>query len=106
MIFDGERLYLHRYWHYESVLAKRLKSLGAPMIIKPTDGQKLAQWLNHLFARDYRYLFSALASLQSDSLPQVARQQLVCDHLDVVNSEGLDWDTIDQKLVSATKASP
>ena len=105
MIFDGERLYLHRYWHYESVLAKRLKSLGAPMIIKPTDGQKLAQWLNHLFARDYHYLFSALASLQSDSVPQVARQQLVCDHLDVVNSEGLDWDTIDQKLVSATKVS-
>ena len=105
MTFDGERLYLHRYWHYESVLAKRLSSLGAPMIIKPIDGQKLAQWLNHLFARDYHYLFSALASLQSDSASQVARQQLICDHLDVVNSEVLDWETIDQKLVSASKIS-
>lgn len=104
MIFDGERLYLHRYWHYEVVLANRLNSFGSPMILKPTDAQKLAELLNHLFARNYRYLFTALASAQSDgSSTQVLRQQLVCDHLDVVSSEQLDWPTIDQKLLSATK---
>ncbi|MER2497476.1 exodeoxyribonuclease V subunit alpha [Vibrio neptunius] len=104
MIFDGERLYLHRYWHYEVVLANRLNSFGSPMILEPTDAQKLADLLNHLFARNYRYLFTALASAQSDgSSTQVLRQQLVCDHLDVVSSEQLDWPTIDQKLLSATK---
>ncbi|NRB66355.1 MAG: exodeoxyribonuclease V subunit alpha [Vibrio sp.] len=104
MIFDGERLYLHRYWHYEVVLANRLNSFGSPMILKPTDAQKLAELLDHLFARNYRYLFTALASAQSDgSSTQVLRQQLVCDHLDVVSSEQLDWPTIDQKLLSATK---
>lgn len=104
MIFDGERLYLHRYWYYEVVLANLLNSFGSPMILKPTDAQKLTELLSHLFARNYRYLFTALASAQSEgSSTQVLRQQLVCDHLDVVNSEQLDWPTIDQKLLSVTK---
>ncbi|RSD32279.1 exodeoxyribonuclease V subunit alpha [Vibrio pectenicida] len=104
MIFDGERLYLHRYWHYEMMLAKRLNSFGSPMILKPTNVKKLTQLLNHLFARNYRYLFDSLVSVQSDgSSTQVIRQQLVCDHLDVVNGELLDWFTIDQKLLSVSK---
>ena len=27
------------------------------MILKPEEGQKLTELLNHLFARNYRYLF-------------------------------------------------
>ncbi|USD33127.1 MULTISPECIES: exodeoxyribonuclease V subunit alpha [Vibrio] len=104
MIFDGERLYLHRYWHYEVVLASRLNSFGSPMILKPVEVQKLTELLNHLFARNYHYLFTALASAQSEgSSTPVLRQQLVCDHLDVVSSELLDWPTIDQKLLNVTK---
>ena len=60
LIFDGTRLYLHRYWHYEVTLAARLNSFGSPMILKPDEVQKLTELLNHLFARTYRYLFDSM----------------------------------------------
>ncbi|MEH0758580.1 exodeoxyribonuclease V subunit alpha [Vibrio sp. 16] len=96
LVFDGERLYLHRYWHYEVTLAERLNSFGTPMILKPAEQQKLTELLNHLFARNYRYLFESIEN--SPSLTAVQRQQLVCDHLDVVAEEQIDWPAIDQKL--------
>ena len=105
LVFDGNRLYLKRYWHYEQHLAKRLLSFGTPMTLKPTDVQKLSELLNHLFARDYSFLFSALKQGQVDGKnTQVARQQKVCDMLDVVMSEQLDWQAIDQVLTSAQRA--
>ncbi|WP_260259692.1 exodeoxyribonuclease V subunit alpha [Vibrio intestinalis] len=104
LVFDGQRLYLHRYWHYEVSLAARLNSFGTPMILKPTDVQKLSQLLDHLFARSYHYLFSAFASIGLEATNQVQRQQMVCDHLDVVNDSQLDWNAIDQVLLSATRS--
>ncbi|KLN62805.1 exodeoxyribonuclease V subunit alpha [Vibrio sp. VPAP30] len=102
LIFDGERLYLHRYWYYEVTLAERLNSFGSPMILKPTEIQKLSKLLDHLFARNYRYLFEVInkSQQQGDSTP-VMRQRMVCDHLDVVAEDKLDWPTIDQKLLAA-----
>ncbi|KHD23904.1 exodeoxyribonuclease V subunit alpha [Vibrio caribbeanicus] len=96
LVFDGERLYLHRYWHYEVTLAERLNSFGTPMFLKPAEQQKLTELLNHLFARNYRYLYESIKN--SSSLTTVQRQQLVCDHLDVVAEEQIDWPAIDQKL--------
>ncbi len=60
LMFDGQRLYLHRYWHYEVTLAARLQSFGTPMILKPMAVQNLRQRLDKLFARDYRFLQQAL----------------------------------------------
>lgn len=106
LIFDGKRLYLHRYWHYEVALAERLNSFGSPMIQKPTEVQKLADLLDHLFTRNYRYLFEDIKkSFESGELNSVLRQRMVCDHLDVVCEEILDWPTIDQKLVAAKSVS-
>ncbi|MFM2589079.1 exodeoxyribonuclease V subunit alpha [Vibrio sp. TBV020] len=103
LIFDGARLYLHRYWHYEVTLAARLNSFGTPMILKPNEVQKLTELLNHLFARTYRYLFDSLIdSRNSGECSPVIRQRMVCDHLDVIAEDSLDWPTIDQKLVSVT----
>ncbi len=104
MIFDGERLYLHRYWHYEVALAERLNSFGSPMNLKLDEVKKLAELLDHLFARNYRYLFEALkkAELTGQS-SHVLRQRMVCDHLDVVNEENLDWPAIDQKLMGVSR---
>ncbi len=105
LVFDGARIYLHRYWHYEVTLADRLSSFGTPMILKPSDVQKLAQLLDHLFARSYQYLFAALATAAEQSgFNQVLRQQLVCDHLDVVDDSQLDWPAIDQLLLQAKRA--
>ncbi|NOH79052.1 exodeoxyribonuclease V subunit alpha [Vibrio sp. RE86] len=102
LIFDGKRLYLHRYWHYEVALSQRLNSFGSPMILKPDDVVKLSQLLDHLFARNYRYLFDSLNKANdSKELSPVVRQRLVCDFLDVVAEETLDWPTIDQKLLAA-----
>lgn len=102
LMYDGQRLYLHRYWHYEVALADRLHSFGTPMSLKPIDVQKLAELLDNLFARSYHYLYSALN--QDKATTQVSRQQLVCDHLDIVNETPLDWVAIDQTLVSAKSA--
>lgn len=102
LIYDGQRLYLHRYWHYEVALSERLNSFGSPMIQKPAEVQKLAQLLDHLFARNYRYLFEDISKLSQVSESNSGlSQRLVCDHLDVVDEENLDWPTIDQKLTSA-----
>lgn len=101
LMFDGQRLYLHRYWHYEVTLAHRLQSFGAPMILKPTDVQKpiqvqkLRELLNVLFERDYRFLFNGL---KSNETSQVSRQRMVCDFLDVVDDSQLNWSAIDAVL--------
>ncbi len=104
LMFDGERLYLHRYWHYEIALAERLNSFGTPMILKPDEVQKLSELLAHLFARNYRYLFEDIKKLEQESkVAPVALQRLVCDHLDVVDDENVDWPTIGQKLQGVSK---
>ncbi|MCV5261774.1 hypothetical protein OFC55_29270, partial [Escherichia coli] len=37
LMFDGERLYLHRYWHYEVTLAEKLNQLGAAVNLQPQE---------------------------------------------------------------------
>ncbi|MCG9702845.1 exodeoxyribonuclease V subunit alpha [Vibrio natriegens] len=102
LMFDGERLYLHRYWHYEVTLAEKLNQLGAAVSLQPQEFTRLSELLNHLFARQYHFLFNATAkATEAGSSTQVLRQQLVCDHLDVVASDALDWLAIDALLSHA-----
>lgn len=106
LIFDGTRLYLHRYWHYEVVLADRLNSLSAPVALSSSQRTNLAHTLNHLFARQYLYLFNALKELeQSGKSSAVSRQQLVCDHLDIVKADEVDWEAVDALLQSVHHTS-
>ena len=104
LMFDGERLYLHRYWHYEVTLAEKLNQLGAAVSLQPQEFTRLSELLNHLFARQYHFLFNAIAkATEAGNNSQVLRQQLVCDHLDVVASDALDWPAIDALLSQANK---
>ncbi|MBR9788169.1 MAG: exodeoxyribonuclease V subunit alpha [Vibrionaceae bacterium] len=104
LMFDGERLYLHRYWHYEVTLAEKLNQLGAAVSLLPQEFARLSELLNHLFARQYHFLFNALVKAnEAGSNNQVLRQQLVCDHLDIVASDVLDWPAIDATLNQANK---
>ncbi|WP_243974451.1 exodeoxyribonuclease V subunit alpha [Vibrio natriegens] len=104
LMFDGERLYLHRYWHYEVTLAEKLKQLGEAVSLQPQEFTRLSELLNHLFARQYHFLFNAIAKAnEAGNNNQVLRQQLVCDHLDVVASDALDWPAIDELLRQAKK---
>jgi exodeoxyribonuclease V alpha subunit len=104
MMFDGQRLYLLRYWYYETQLAANLRSFGAPMSLKLTEIQMLADLLDQLFARQYSFLFSAL-QVQGQSAQFIDRQRLVCDFLDVVQGDELDWHDIDAVLTQASCAA-
>ena len=104
LMFDGSRLYLHRYWQYEMGVSQRLLSFGSPMILKPIEIQNLSEMLDRLFQRSYHYLYNALHADTSITLSQIQRQQLVCDHLDIVQSDDLDWAAIDDVLMAASKS--
>ncbi|MDN3681402.1 exodeoxyribonuclease V subunit alpha [Vibrio tapetis subsp. quintayensis] len=103
LVLDGSRLYLHRYWHYESQLSDVLKSLAQSSSLASSGLGAMTQTLDHLFTPSFSFLFKALTNLTESN--QVLRQQLVCDHLDVVLPEQLDWSGIDQVLVKASKAA-
>ncbi len=49
LIYDGHRLYLHRYWYYEKCLSQSLKTLAEPVPLADELSQQLAESLNNLF---------------------------------------------------------
>ncbi|MCX9558669.1 exodeoxyribonuclease V subunit alpha [Vibrio cholerae] len=102
LMFDGARLYLHRYWHYEKQLAARLTELAAPQRLSPAELANLRERLNTLFARDYLGLWQAL---QQKPLSSVERIQLLNDRLDVVESDALDWPAIEAVVEKAQRAA-
>ncbi|MFC3022305.1 exodeoxyribonuclease V subunit alpha [Vibrio zhugei] len=100
LIFDGKRVYLHRYWAYEVTLSARLQHLARPIALGAQDVDILKTHLNRLFTRDYWRLFTALSQAHS----QIARQKLVMDYLDVVLPEQVDWQQVESCLTAATHA--
>ncbi len=50
LVFDGDRLYLHRYWCYETRVAKALRNLATP--VAGTDPVTLAAYVRELFPSD------------------------------------------------------
>ncbi|GMM90050.1 exodeoxyribonuclease V subunit alpha [Vibrio fortis] len=106
LMFDGQRVYLQRYWNYEVVLAEALNRLSHPVEFNLEQKRALTQTLNQLFARSYHFLFNALAKADSNGQSsQVLRQQLVCDHLDVVSESELNWSEIDRVVTEARQVS-
>ncbi|MDG3087356.1 exodeoxyribonuclease V subunit alpha [Vibrio hannami] len=101
LIFDGERLYLQRYWFYEETLANKLKAISQPIDMSSDEISALKTTLDQLFAREYGFLFTALQESDGNILN---RQQLVCDHLDIVDTESLNWPAIEKVLSNADKA--
>ncbi|WP_345772877.1 exodeoxyribonuclease V subunit alpha [Vibrio sp. Isolate30] len=106
LMFDGQRVYLQRYWNYEVVLAEALNRLSHPVEFDLEQKRALTQTLNQLFARGYHFLFNALAKVESNGQSsQVLRQQLVCDHLDVVFEAELNWSEIDRVVATARQVT-
>lgn len=106
LMFDGQRVYLQRYWNYEVVLAETLNRLSKPVEFNIEQKKALTETLNQLFARSYHFLFNALAKAEANQqTSQVLRQQLVCDHLDVVDEQPLNWGAIDQAIVQAKQVT-
>ncbi|SJL82189.1 exodeoxyribonuclease V subunit alpha [Vibrio palustris] len=100
LIFDGQRLYLHRYWFYEVTLSARLHTLATPIAFSNKEQSALSERLNLLFARDYPRLFSALSQVNS----QIERQKLVMDYLDVESPDSVEWERVEQCLIMAKQA--
>ncbi|CAK2469265.1 exodeoxyribonuclease V subunit RecD [Vibrio crassostreae] len=106
LMFDGQRVYLQRYWNYEVVLAETLNRLSKPVEFNIEQKKALTETLNQLFARSYHFLFNALAKAEANQqTSQVLRQQLVCDHLDIVDEQSLNWGAIDQAIVQAKQVT-
>ncbi|MGF1775586.1 exodeoxyribonuclease V subunit alpha [Vibrio nomapromontoriensis] len=103
LVWQHDRLYLHRYYRYEQTIADRMNAMASAIIIESP--ALLANLLDQLFAREYHYLFSSLQQLPSEKNTQVVRQQLVCDFLDVVTPESINWGDVDQKLMHAKQCS-
>lgn len=114
LVLTQNRLYLNRYWQFEQRVAGYLRHAAASAADHEVVDQAradsasqalaapMAAQLNELFARDYRFLHQALSALDGEANTPQARQQEVCDKLDVVVPEMLDWAAIDQVLQSAT----
>ncbi len=103
LVIDGDRLYLHRYWDFEKRVANQLRKLAQTIDVEA----KTHKVLDDLFAPSYHYLFNALQLLatkpKTETNQQVMRQQLVCDMLDVVATDELDWSAIDTLLTEAVR---
>ncbi|WP_228767407.1 exodeoxyribonuclease V subunit alpha [Vibrio hibernica] len=112
LVLENRRIYLHRYWQYETQVADQLRQRAEPLALSTRDVENIAQTLNRLFERDYSYLWQAISPRESS---QVQRQQWVCEMLDVqVESDALkktnasqvlDWSAIDSVLTQATSVS-
>lgn len=65
LILDGSRLYLYRYWEYESILARELLSRAARPV--PVDRAKLREKIGRLFPKGSlgQKLASAIAVLKN-----------------------------------------
>ncbi|HAS8093666.1 TPA: exodeoxyribonuclease V subunit alpha, partial [Vibrio vulnificus] len=46
LMFDGERVYLHRYWHYEVVLAQKLNQLSHGIELNASSAASLSALLD------------------------------------------------------------
>ncbi|SHO58455.1 exodeoxyribonuclease V subunit alpha [Vibrio quintilis] len=101
LVFDGQRLYLHRYWFYESRLAERLHQLSAPVHLADEDVELLTIQLKQLFSRNYPALWQQLSGIESSE--QI--QQLICHSLDVIDPDATDWSAICQRVRQATRCS-
>ncbi|MCF7354045.1 exodeoxyribonuclease V subunit alpha [Vibrio sp. CK2-1] len=99
LMLEQDRLYLTRYWHYESQVADGFMARAKTLTAEPDAFAAMKQALNELFARDYRYLWDGLQSGEHAS--SIERQRLVCEMLDVVQTDGLDWSRIDGVLTQA-----
>ncbi|MGV3001373.1 exodeoxyribonuclease V subunit alpha [Vibrio sp. E150_018] len=99
LVLEQDRLYLTRYWHYESQVADGFMARAKTLTADPDAFAAMKQALNELFARDYRYLWDGLQSGEHAS--SIERQRLVCEMLDVVQTDGLDWSRIDGVLSQA-----
>lgn len=108
LVFDGRRLYLQRYWQYEQTLSQWLQQLSVPLTATEAERRSQRALLDQLFCRDYRRLFNALKQLseqQPTGLTAPQRQQLVCDQLDIVDPDAVDWQQVEALLVSAQRVS-
>lgn len=99
LVLEQDRLYLTRYWHYESQVADGFMARAKTLSAEPDAFAAMKQALNELFSRDYRYLWDGLQSGENAS--SIERQRLVCEMLDVVRTDGLDWNRIDAVLTQA-----
>lgn len=120
LIFDGQRLYMHRYWSDEYHLAALLNGFeraersgnAEPYGADP----KLRDILDDLFKTDYSHSFNALVKFRANqALLQDAQsteapmrwqgKEWLIDMLDIVRPDELDWQAIETAILAANQIS-
>ncbi|RQW63105.1 exodeoxyribonuclease V subunit alpha [Vibrio viridaestus] len=98
LIFDGKRLYLHRYWFYESNLANRLV-VSNDVMLSQRNVQRLNESLGRLFTRSYSHIFQAIKALPEQSENYLRR--ILCEMLDVVDEAAIEWGLVSSVVEQA-----
>ncbi|PSV55610.1 exodeoxyribonuclease V subunit alpha [Photobacterium sp. GB-50] len=103
LVIEHGRLYLSRYWQFEQTVANKIlmmaNNAGSEDVrFSTTELNVMHQALDDLFPVTYGYLYEALSTATTAD----ARQRLVCDMLDVVKPEQVDWAKVEHILVNAT----
>ena len=83
LTFDGQRVYLQRYWHYESQVAAKLNAWPTS-VITTEQTRDLTKLLDQLFARDYKDY--CRSPCQSDE----QLESILCEQLDILMPNQLD----------------
>ncbi len=104
LVFDGERLYLFRYWHYEQAIGQRFADMVSHSLVSH-HSQALQEVLDHLFAIDGEQLAKSYQHQLGDSTSAEEQQKWLINQLDIVEPTSLDWQAIHQAIDSANWVS-
>lgn len=96
LVLSHDRLYLHRYWHYQQQICGWLNQ-AQQRPVASLSIEAMQQQLAQLFARPYLAVFQAIQQCSN----AVMRQQTLCQRLDIVQPEHLDWSAVDAVMANA-----
>lgn len=115
LVFDGERLYLQRYWHYQQGLAERLINLALPAGLDSSSMDNLTQLLSKLFPEteqdneeiNWQKVAAAVALTRKLAVisggPGTGKTTTVTKLLSALVQQGLDNQSVPEiKLVAPT----
>ncbi|WP_432460745.1 exodeoxyribonuclease V subunit alpha [Agarivorans sp. QJM3NY_25] len=73
LVLQYQRLYLHRYWHYEQQVAEYFSDIGAACAFSPVD---ISTRIQALFGSDWAMLLQAKSSYPAEQMAVYAEQFL------------------------------
>ncbi len=95
LVLDNNRLYLYRYWLYETKVAAFIRSRKETGV----DIEAASLILDRLFKRQYSFIYGQIAPVKA----QAAQKTALIKWLDIEHPDRLDWPEIHHCLARAKK---